>query len=139
MCARKKKKIKVNPKSELSQDFLEEMYDLLIKDETELEGELMKFSKKNPNVEGDWDASFPEYGDESDENAREVADYLTNKPLEMTLEKKLRDVSKALDRIEKGTYGICKYTGSPIGEKRLRARPASSASVDVKKFLTDEA
>lgn len=119
-------------------DFLKKITDILLAEKEKLEAELARFTKKNPNVSGDFDAEFPEYGDESDENAREVADYSVNKALEITLEKKLRDVNAALGRIEDGTYGICKYTGKPINEKRLLARPTSSSSVEAKKLLTDE-
>ncbi|MEK7623573.1 MAG: TraR/DksA C4-type zinc finger protein, partial [Patescibacteria group bacterium] len=70
--------------------------------------------------------------------AREVAEYTANKPLEVTLENTLRDINKALERLNKGTYGICKYCDHPIDEKRLLARPTSSACVSCKKTLTDE-
>ena len=35
----------------------------------------------------------------------------------------LREIDEALDRIENGTYGVCRATGKPIGKARLRARP----------------
>jgi RNA polymerase-binding protein DksA len=35
----------------------------------------------------------------------------------------LREINEALDRIEKGIYGICMGTGQPIGVPRLRAKP----------------
>ena len=35
----------------------------------------------------------------------------------------VREVTEALERIGKGTYGICLGTGKPIGVSRLRARP----------------
>ncbi len=118
--------------------FLDEIKSKLEEDKKSLEKELAKFTKPNPNVEGDFNASFPEYGDEDDDNAREVAQYTANKPLEITLEKSLRDVNKALDRLGNGSYGICKYCDEPIGEERLRARPTSGACVSCKKTLTNE-
>lgn len=114
------------------------MKEILLKQKGELENDLKKFTKKNPHMNGDYEADFPDYGDEEDENAREVAQYTANKPLEMTLENTLRDVNRALERIEKNTYGICKYCDKPIDEKRLRARPTSSACIGCKKTLTDE-
>ena len=97
-----------------------------------------KFTKKNSHIDDDYEATYPEYGDKSDENAQEITQYLTNKPLEMQLEKTLRDVDKALKRIKDGVYGICKYCDQPIEEKRLEARPTSSACVSCKKTLTQE-
>ena len=124
--------------SPFSKQFLEEIKAALLRQKAELEQELLSFTKKNPHVSGDYEASFPDYGDEEDENAREVAQYTANKPLEMTLENTLRDVNRALTRIEDNTYGICKYCDQPIAEKRLRARPTSSACIGCKKTLTDE-
>ena len=97
-----------------------------------------KFTKKNPHVAGDFNATFPEYGDKEDDNIQEVEQYTVNKPLEMTLEKSLRDVKKALDRLKEGTYGICKYCDQPISKERLRARATSGSCVSCKKTLTDE-
>ena len=124
--------------SAYSPSFLTEIKKILLSEQGRLANELKKFTKPNPHVTDDYDATFPEYGDEEDDNAREVAQYTANKPLEMTLEKSLRDVNKALENLDKSTYGICKYCQEPIGEKRLRARPTSSACVSCKKTLTNE-
>lgn len=35
----------------------------------------------------------------------------------------LREIDEALDRISKGTFGVCVATGRPIGKARLRAKP----------------
>lgn len=124
---------------QFSPEFLGRVKALLFEEKGRLGKELEEFTKKNPNVAGDFNATFPEYGDKEDENAQEIAEYTANKPLEETLEKMLRDVEKALARLDEGDYGICKYCGEPIDEKRLLARPTSSACVSCKKTLTDEA
>jgi DnaK suppressor protein len=80
-------------------------------------------------------AKFPEYGDKPDENAQEIADYTTNLATEKVLENTLRDIDSALDRIRKGTYGICKYCKKPIGKKRMLARPVASACIACKTKL----
>lgn len=122
----------------LSQNFLDKIKQELLDEKKHLKTDLADFTKKNPHVTDDYEAKFPNYGDEEDENAREVAQYTANKPLEITLENTLRDVNQALERLNKGTYGICKYCKEPIDEKRLRARPTSSACISCKKTLTDE-
>ena len=124
--------------SAFSQEFLDKIKDLLLSEKTKLESELSKFTAKNPHVKGDYDAQFPEYGDKEDENAQEVAQYTADKPMEIALEKELRDVNKSLERLKKGDYGICKYCDKAIDEKRLLARPTSGACVSCKKALTDE-
>ncbi|MFA6427255.1 MAG: TraR/DksA family transcriptional regulator [Candidatus Magasanikbacteria bacterium] len=124
----------------LSQEFLDKVKTILLEEKTKLENELNKFTEKNPHTtEEDFDAVYPDYGDKSDENAQEITDFLANKPLEMNLEKTLRDINKALESIQKGTYGTCKYCKEPIDEKRLIARPTSSACISCKKTLTQEA
>ena len=125
-------------KSIFSEKFLEEIKKALLEKKDNLERELSKFTKKNPHVSGDYETDFPDYGDEEDENAREVAQYTANKPLEITLENSLRDVIKALKRLDDSTYGICKFCDKPIDEKRLRARPASNTCISCKKTMTDE-
>lgn len=122
----------------MKKEFLKEMEGLLTTEEKRLNDELAEFSKQNPKNTEDFDAKFPNMGDKEDENAEEVATYSTNLTLERTLEANLRDVEKALERIKKGTYGICKYCNKEITEKRLRARPASSSCIDCKKSFTQE-
>ncbi len=122
-----------------SDNFFEEITKQLKADKEHLEKELGQFATENPHVKGDFDTKYPEYGDKSDENANEIAEYTVNKPLEIALEKTLRDTLKSLKRIEEGTYGICKYCDKPIAEPRLKARPTSSSCVSCKKTLKEEA
>lgn len=128
-------KMKTKP---FTNEFIAKISKLLEKEKITIQKELLKFAKKNPHNKDDFDARFPEFGNEEDDNAREIADYTANKPLEITLEKTLRDVNKSMERIKKGSYGICKYCDKPIDQKRLLARPMSSACVSCKKTITDE-
>lgn len=125
-------------KAKFSPDFLEKIKKMLQEEKTKLEEDLEKFTKKNPHVAGDFNSTFPDYGDKEDENAAEVAEYAANLSLEDNLEKALRDVNQSLDRVKKGNYGICKYCKKPISEKRLLARPTSSACIECKKTITQE-
>lgn len=95
--------------------------------------ELKKFTEGN---EESSDSLFPQFGDKEDENAAEVAAYSDNLSVEESLESTLHDTEKALQKIADGTYGICNYCKNPIDEKRLLARPASSACVSCKNRLT---
>ena len=42
-------------------------------------------------------------------------------------------LERALDRIQNGTYGICKVTGKPIPKERLLAVPHTEISIEAKK------
>ncbi|HMB26060.1 MAG TPA: TraR/DksA family transcriptional regulator [Patescibacteria group bacterium] len=114
---------------------LEKIKKKLEQEKERLEKELSKFAKKNPHNPDDYDAQFKDIGDDETDNTSEVAKYGLNLSLENTLEKSLRDVKKALKRIDKGEYGNCKYCGHPIEPKRLLARPTSGACIECKKKL----
>lgn len=122
-----------------SQKVLDQIKTLLEDKKKILGDELAQFATRNPKAVGDFDAAFPQFGDKEDENAAEVAEYSHNLTLERTLEGELRDVTAALARIAKGEYGICKYCKKEIDEKRLLARPTSSACVECKKTILQEA
>jgi RNA polymerase-binding protein DksA len=42
-------------------------------------------------------------------------------------------LDRALERIQNGTYGICKVTGRPIPKERLLAVPHTETSIEAKK------
>lgn len=98
-----------------------------------IEKELSKFTNGNDGVA---DAAFPQFGDKEDDNAAEVSDYSDNLSLEDSLQNSLKDINKALQKIADGVYGICQYCGQPIDEKRLLARPSSSACISCKNKLS---
>lgn len=114
-----------------SSEFIEEITAKLEKMKEELEGKLGKFSHKSEDASLP-DGTYPDYGDEEDDSVHEIEEFIVNQSVKASYEKELRDVESALKRIENGTYGICKYTGDKIDENRLRARPTSNSSAEVK-------
>ena len=126
-------------KTTLSTDLIAKAKAMLLDEKKRLEHDLARLAApSNNNPAADSDSAFPDYGDKDDENAAEVADYAANLSIEQDLGNLLRDVKTALQRIEEGTYGICKYCKKPIEEKRLLARPTSSACVECKKTIMQE-
>ena len=119
-------------------DFIKQIKQTLTQEKKRLEEQLSVFADKNVHNLDDYKAKFPSFGGESDENAKEVATFEDRLNLERTLEKELHSVVNSLEKIEKGTYGVCKYCGEDIGEKRLIARPTSSACIPCKKRLKGE-
>jgi DnaK suppressor protein len=109
---------------------------LLVQKDRVLE-ELKNISKIDSHEADNRGAQFPEYGDKPDENAQEISDFSTTVATQSILEKSLNDIEKALDRIEKGTYGICKYCHNAINEKRLVARPTAGACITCKTELQE--
>ncbi len=47
----------------------------------------------------------------------------------------LREIERALRRIEEGLYGICEECGEDIAVKRLKARPTARYCIDCKTRL----
>jgi len=122
----------------MDKQFIEEMKAKLEGEQKKLLHELGEVANVDPHAPNSFEASFPNYGDEEEENAAEVGQFTTNLGLEKILTSSLRDVQGALHRIKKGTYGICKYCEKEIGDARLGARPSSSACIDCKQKLTKE-
>ena len=122
----------------MNSDFIQEMKEVLQSEKKKLEGELSRFAHRSVKSKEDYDADFPDFGDDEDENATEVATYSNNLSLESALERALRDVSHSIKRIDEGSYGICKYCHGEISEARLRARPTSTSCIACKKTLTQE-
>ena len=117
---------------------LEQIKKNLIERKAQIEKELASFTTKDKYIKDNYRSQFPNFGEKEDENAKEIADYTDNLSVEFSLEKSLKDTIKALDRIDKGTYGICNYCSKPISEERLIARPVSTACVECKEKLTSQ-
>lgn len=123
----------------MNEQFVQEMQERLEKELAQLMKDLSGFAEQDPKAtRTDFVSKFPEYGDDEDENANEVATYSNNIALENKLEKEVRDIKNALERIKKDGYGVCKYCKTDITEDRLRARPTSTSCVACKKTLTQE-
>ncbi len=115
----------------MNPEIIEQIKSDLLAQKAKIEGELL-------NVGGDAEThrmQMPDYGSESDDNAQEVEQYTTNLATDKVLEKTIVDIDRALADIEKGTYGVCKYCGNEIEEKRLLIRPFSSSCVACKTKL----
>ena len=120
----------------MDKETLKQIKDKLLNDKKSIEEQLASIASKNIRNADDYNARFPEYGDEDGENANEIADFNDNLALERNLEKILVDINKALANIEKKSYGKCKYCGKDIDPKRLLARPSSGSCVRCKEKLT---
>ena len=93
-----------------------------------LEKELEKVGRRNPDNSSDWEATPGNTdGVQADENlaADKIEDYEENVAIVNTLETRYNDVKLALDKIEKGTYGICEVGGHEIESDRLEANPSA--------------
>ena len=99
----------------------------LEEEKIQLERELSKVGRKNPSNPKDWEAVPQETGQEPDPNdaAEHIEGYEENTAILKDLEIRYNEVLAALDRIQKGTYGVCEVSGEKIEEERLDADPAA--------------
>lgn len=109
---------------------LESEHDTLI-------SELSSIAKRDPKMKNDWDAKMPKFepqesGSHSslEEEADEVEEYEARLEAEHSLESRLLRVNEALERMQKGEYGLCKQCKKEISLERLRANPAAEAHVE---------
>jgi RNA polymerase-binding transcription factor DksA len=102
-----------------------------------LETALNEIGQKNSDNPSDWEGK-PENIDEEHADKNDVADnieeYETNTAVVSELEFRLKNIDTALEKIGKGTFGICRVCGEQIEEDRLFANPSAETC---KKHLND--
>jgi len=105
---------------------------LLQKELATLETELKSVGHINPDNPKDWEPSSGEVdvnASDSADIADNIESYESNTAILKQLEAQYNDVKRALDKIEKGIYGICEISGEPIEAERLEANPAARTSL----------
>lgn len=102
-----------------------EIKEKLEQEKTSIEKQLGTFANKDPNLKGDWDSRFPNFGGNLEEAADEVEEYGARLPVEFSMETRLRDVNLALEKLAQGKYGKCDKCGKNIEEDRLEAHPSA--------------
>jgi RNA polymerase-binding transcription factor DksA len=95
----------------------------------ELEKELAKVGRRNPDNPSDWEAVPPADKDVSQADENTVADAIegfdSNQAIVSTLEKRYNDVKSGLDKIKHGVYGHCQVCQKEIELDRLEANPSA--------------
>ncbi|MEK7538693.1 MAG: TraR/DksA C4-type zinc finger protein [Patescibacteria group bacterium] len=101
---------------------------MLLEEKAKLESELAGIAHKNPEIAGDWEPSAPDLNNPT-ADPNDVADSMEtfeeNSAVEVELEARLMEVDVALNRIEVGSYGVCRICKNPIEDARLEANPAA--------------
>ncbi len=100
-------------------------------EKAKLESEMASIGQRNPAVPNDWGAAPEEPGIESD--LMDQADIIMNREntaaIFADIEARYDIVLAALERIQKGTYGVCEVCGAAIEEARLEADPAATTCI----------
>ena len=97
-----------------------------------VENELNTVGRKNPNNPKDWEATpavmETEHSDEN-EVADTIEEFEDHAAILKQLEIRYNELGAALQRIEKGTFGICSVGGEEIEVARLNANPAATTCI----------
>lgn len=122
---------------DMNQTILEELEKALRAEHDRLVGELKGFARPDSKVAGDWDALYPRFeanegGSHAaqDEEADEVEEYEMRLATEESLETRLLEVNRALERVKLGSYGLCAKCRKPLSLERLRANPAAEYDIE---------
>lgn len=107
---------------------LNQLKEKLLQEKTRIEEELGRIA--TPDNAGEYTTTFEDIGAAEDENATEVKDYTDNLALESSLEKQLKDILDALERMEKNVYGKCENCGTDIPLERLLAYPSARTCIN---------
>lgn len=100
----------------------------------ELKGQLLKQAKKcvsevqKPDEATGYSQHQADQG--TDDFDRQINLGVTANELQV-----LKDIERALTKIEEGTYGICDITGEKIPKKRLEAMPYALTTVKAKEMM----
>lgn len=112
---------------ELDREFIEKQQARL----EELRAELVRIVE---GLEADQRYRAEEEEDFTEHDSGDMSHSLFTRELdatvEQTLERRLRNVERAMQKIEEGTYGICDDTGEPIPRGRLEAVPEAIYTVE---------
>jgi DnaK suppressor protein len=100
---------------------------LLEAEKISLENDLKKVGRENPDRPGEWEVTPT--GETDVEFREDIADQMEEmderEEVELNLEQRYENITRALEKIAKGTYGLCEISGEPIEEDRLEANPAA--------------
>lgn len=113
----------------LSEKDTKKFEEILTVQKNKLGEELSRFAKPT-SKEGDYETVYENIGDDTDENASEVEEYVDNVALENNLEEQLKGVNNALEKIKNGTFGFCEVCGKDISVERLGANPSAKRCME---------
>jgi DnaK suppressor protein len=114
----------------LDQQTLQELKDKLLAEKERLESDLQKIAVKERD---EYTPSVEDIGRSMEDAAEEYEEYTTKAGITGTLDKNLKEVIEALERMEKGTFGKCANCDKDIPLDRLRAYPSAKHCLDCAK------
>jgi DnaK suppressor protein len=112
--------------NELDEKFIEQQKGRLLDRKAELEQMQREAQEVSRERSQEYQDTQPDSGDESQ--------YLFEREVDATLGQQfgqeLKDVNRALEKIEEGTYGLSDRSGEPIAKGRLEAIPEALYTIE---------
>ncbi len=108
---------------------IEHFKEALLTEKKQIEEELKSVGRINPSNPNDWEATPGDTQDIDTEDENSLADkfeeFEGRSAVETELEIRFNEIKSALEKIEKGEYGICRVCQGEIEDDRLEANPAA--------------
>ena len=112
--------------TELDEKFVAERKERLL----QLREELLRIQR---GMEGDAENRAEAEGDMTENDSGDMSQQLFTREMDATIGeqagRRLKDVERALQKIEEGTYGLSDESGEPIARGRLEAAPEALRTV----------
>lgn len=116
-------------KPALSPERVEEFRKRLIEERARLKASLERMDTRGDELM-DAGAEEGDFDDAASDAATETLDRGTDMALEENLRSLIEEIDAALEKIERGTYGICDNCGGPIKIGRLDRLPYATMCVE---------
>jgi RNA polymerase-binding transcription factor len=98
-----------------------------------------RLGREIADLDADLSESLEDSSEESpyDQHLAETAGVTLDREIDLTLEENARaaiaQIDRALQKLERGSYGACDKCGSAIGEERLKAAPFATLCIECKR------
>lgn len=93
-------------------------------------GDNLSKTETGEKVDREYETKFTEIERDPEENADEMEMYESNLAVDESIKSELEKIDAALERMEKGTYGVCSNCGKEIPLERLQAYPQADTCLD---------
>lgn len=120
-------------KSPFDKDTIKHFTNLLLEKRSEAMEQLQIIDRHITNLAEADDADYSSVAHHLGDVGSDVEEEELNYQLKERTQKFIHEIDDALERIEKGTYGICQATGKVISKERLEAVPHTRFSIEAKK------
>lgn len=120
------------PKSPFSAKFLKEMREALLSERATYDRQATILTAEAESLTADREPGDVQFDEESGEGDSLAVERERDLALSAQARATIELIDDALERMDKGTYGICVHSGEPIPEERLEAIPWAAERIEYK-------